>query len=268
MTTPYPSDMQRYVDICTRQELYDLLRFHLAQRFIQIPGGVTIPAALSRLKVDAIRELIVKLRIPCTRDTVRLSWLIKDTRSDPGLVGNRDQFYEAFARYRREAEKLQLPPTPPKPPTELELANKELAKSKKKWEDKKEVVRDTELTVKSYENRIVELRVKIRDYEERLAYQLEELKKMQHELKVAKGMSHAAWWEWTNAAEKVDKLDTVVETCSVCMDDKKSSQLVKPDCKHPLCTDCFTRMREHAAPGTMAAPRSVPCPLCRAPISA
>jgi hypothetical protein len=275
MTTPYPSDMQRYVDICTRQELYDLLRFHLAQRFIQIPGGVTIPAALSRLKVDAIRELIVKLRIPCTRDTVRLSWLIKDTRSDPGLVGNRDQFYEAFARYRREAEKLQLPPTPPKPPTELELANEELAKAKKKWEDRKQVVRRSDAEISSYCKKIAErramieqMRRKIREYEDVVAGSEDYLKKMQNELKVAKGMSHAAWWEWTNAAEKVDKLDTVVETCSVCMDDKKSSQLVKTDCKHPLCTECFTSMREHAAPGTMAAPRSVPCPLCRAPISA
>jgi len=256
MTTPYPSDMQHNVNIFNRRELYGLLRLHLAQRWTRIPEGVTLPSALSKLKVDAIRELIVALRIPCTRDTVRISWMVELPGSAPYL-----------ARYRREAEKLQLPPTPPQPPTELELANEELAKSKKKYEDKRENVRGKELGVRNYENRIAELRYKIREYEGILADSLDHLKKMKDERTVAKGMADHAWWEWTNAAEKVDKLDKTVETCSVCMDEKKSSQLVKTDCKHPLCTDCFTRMRELAAPGTMAAPRSVPCPICRAPIS-
>jgi len=267
MTTPYPSDMQRNANIFTRNELYGLLRFHLAQTFARIPEGVTLPSALSKLKVDAIRELIVTLRIPCTRDTVRVSYLIKDTYYPALARLDGDQYYEAFTRYRSEAEKLQLPSTPPKPPTELELANEELAKCKKKYEDKLENVRGKERGARGYEVRIEQMRIQIRGYEERLAYSLDQLKKMKDERTVAKGMADHAWWEWTNAAEKVDKLDKTVETCSVCMDEKKSSQLFKTDCKHPLCTDCFTRMREYAAPSTMAAPSSVPCPMCRAPIS-
>ena len=264
--------MQRNVNIFNRKELYVLLRFHLGLAFTRIPEGVTVPAALSKLKVDAIRELIVALRIPCTRDTVKVSYIIKDTYY-PATEPPHSFNYQAFARYRREAEKLQLPPTPPKPPTELELANEELAKSKKKYEDKQKEVSRSDAEISSYCKKIAErramieqMRRKIREYEDVVAGSEDYLKKMQNEYTVAKGMADHAWWEWTNAAEKVDKLDTAVETCSVCMDEKKSSQLFKTDCKHPLCTDCFTRMREYAAPSTMAAPSSVPCPMCRAPI--
>ena len=265
--------MQFRVDQFNRKELYTLLRFHIdcpAYHYCRIPEGVTVPAALSKLKVGAIRELIVRLRIPCTLDTM----VFARTRAKDMERCVFRSYPRELENYQREAERLRIPPTPPQPPTELELANEELAKSKKKWEEKQKAVRTMTNECGSYCKKIGErramieqMRRKIREYEDVVAGSQDHLKKMFDEHDVLKGMADHAWWEWTNAAEKVDKLDKTVETCSVCMDEKKSSQLFKTDCKHPLCTDCFTRMREYAAPGTMAAPRSVPCPICRAPIS-
>tara|TARA_R100000734_G_C3296561_1_gene87672 strand:+ start:184 stop:1008 length:825 start_codon:yes stop_codon:yes gene_type:complete len=242
-TTPYPADMTEYVNKMLVKDLRhfvkvlrDNLKYEGSEANTKTGWWV---ANLYKIRKAELQKIIIDNKFPCNAEIMK-----KCNRSK-----YRPYFWEWYEPEWLNKFRQFLPTISP-----VQLAHKELRKCSRKWYETARRVAYNKGAAMRLQREILEMEQEIEKRKNRIR---------EHEIKSTDLIEkyEKYWAKRKKAAKKLDELDTRLEMCSVCMEEKVTSERVNTKCSHHLCLDCYTQM-------TMIMTKScVPCPICREEIS-
>lgn len=234
-TTPYPADMIEFVNKMYVKDLRDFLGavYFVLRNHEANTGTGWWGRPLKNMRKADLRKVIIDNKFPCNIEII-------DKLREPNAKSRLDWYEWYQVEYLNE---FYPPPPPPPPLTELELARRELQDSHECYTH-----------LRASLDRTVEAR---RDLERRLSALQELIQEKREEAQAISLKVGMFWIDRGYLAKKVDELDPTLEACSICMEDKKTSERLNIKRKHSLCDSCFEQMREHASGNPLR------CPICR-----